>query len=440
MVKNIFVVATAMISTTMAFPNILEAARRSEQLKWARGDNGGIASGKGTVPDPAVAEHNFNAKAQYISTSGKYSWKAPGKTDQRGPCPGLNAMANHGYIPHNGIATIQQFITATNTVFGMGLDLAAFLAVYGALFDGNLGTWSIGGPDSRVSLGPLLGLHDEPSGLSGSHNNYESDVSPTRGDLYQYGDDYTARPEQFAELWNYQGSLSNEESNFNLEVLQTFRSARWDASLNENPYFFSAVFAGLLVQPAAFTFMYRFMANHSAEHPDGVLSQDVLKSFFAMEGPHEDGTFTNTHGHERIPDNWYRRAIGSEYTIPFFLLDVLQEAAVYPKFLSLGGNTGTVNSFSGVDPADLSGGVYNAKTLAEGNNLQCFVFQFLLQDGPDFLASIYETAFDAISTLTEAVTNATVGINCPKLEKGQNGQFDKFPGYTRSGGVSKRSI
>ena len=28
------------------------------------------------------------------------------KGDQRGPCPGLNALANHNYIPHNGVASV----------------------------------------------------------------------------------------------------------------------------------------------------------------------------------------------------------------------------------------------------------------------------------------------------------------------------------------------
>lgn len=55
----------------------------------------------------------FDAKSQYIDTTGSHAFKAPGPTDQRGPCPGLNAMANHGYLPHNGIATIDQFITGT---------------------------------------------------------------------------------------------------------------------------------------------------------------------------------------------------------------------------------------------------------------------------------------------------------------------------------------
>lgn len=26
--------------------------------------------------------------------------------DQRGPCPGLNALANHGYIPRNGVVSV----------------------------------------------------------------------------------------------------------------------------------------------------------------------------------------------------------------------------------------------------------------------------------------------------------------------------------------------
>ncbi|KAH9883685.1 Cloroperoxidase [Xylariomycetidae sp. FL2044] len=29
-------------------------------------------------------------------------WKAPGDGDQRGPCPMLNSLANHGYLPRNG--------------------------------------------------------------------------------------------------------------------------------------------------------------------------------------------------------------------------------------------------------------------------------------------------------------------------------------------------
>jgi len=38
------------------------------------------------------------------------------------------------------------------------------------------------------------------------------------------------------------------------------------------------------VSQAAYTFIYRFMANKSAEYPEGILNQDVLKSFMAVSG------------------------------------------------------------------------------------------------------------------------------------------------------------
>jgi len=65
----------------------------------------------------------------------------------------------------------------------MGLDLAAFLAVYEVVIDGDGLEWSIGRPTLSVGL-------RVPQGIPRSHNKYESDASPTRGDLYEYGDDY----------------------------------------------------------------------------------------------------------------------------------------------------------------------------------------------------------------------------------------------------------
>jgi hypothetical protein len=66
----------------------------------------------------------------------------------------------------------------------MGTDLATFLAVYGAVFDGDLTSWSIGGPPTSGLLSSV-GLLGVSQGISGSHNKYESDVSPTRPDLYE---------------------------------------------------------------------------------------------------------------------------------------------------------------------------------------------------------------------------------------------------------------
>ena len=45
----------------------------------------------------------------------------------------------------------------------MGVDLAGFLATYGAVFNGDLTKWSIGGPSPLVGI---IGL-GQPEGLSG---------------------------------------------------------------------------------------------------------------------------------------------------------------------------------------------------------------------------------------------------------------------------------
>ena len=49
-----------------------------------------------------------------IDVSGKHAFQAPRSTDQRGPCPGLNALANHGYISRTGITSYAEVVTAIN--------------------------------------------------------------------------------------------------------------------------------------------------------------------------------------------------------------------------------------------------------------------------------------------------------------------------------------
>lgn len=69
----------------------------------------------------------------------------------------------------------------------------------------------------------------------------------------------------------------------------------------------------MAVSQAAFTFIYRFMANHSAEAPEGILSRDVLNSFMSISGSEANPVWTR--GHERIPENWYRRNTLDAYTV-----------------------------------------------------------------------------------------------------------------------------
>jgi hypothetical protein len=133
----------------------------------------------------------------------------------------------------------------------MGADLAAFLAAFGAAMDGDGLSWSVGGPPpmSLATLG--FGLLGQPQGISGSHNKYEADSSPTRGDLYQFGNNFKLQMRFFQELYDLQANAPFP--NYDLDVLGQHRSVRWDQSVNENPYFFSGVFTGLQVSNAAFT-------------------------------------------------------------------------------------------------------------------------------------------------------------------------------------------
>jgi hypothetical protein len=135
----------------------------------------------------------------------------------------------------------------------------------------------------------LLGT---PDGISGSHNKYETDTSPTRGDLYQYGNDYALQASQFQTLFDLQPDAAT--ANYNLEVLAKERKITFECSIVNNSYFFYGPFTGMAVSQAAHTFIYRFMSNKSAENPEGVLNQDVLKSSFAITG--ESGNFTYNPG------------------------------------------------------------------------------------------------------------------------------------------------
>ncbi len=59
----------------------------------------------------------FEPSAQYVSTTGSNAFVPPNFAagDQRGPCPGLNALANHGYLPHSGVASLTAITAAVNT-------------------------------------------------------------------------------------------------------------------------------------------------------------------------------------------------------------------------------------------------------------------------------------------------------------------------------------
>jgi hypothetical protein len=93
-------------------------------------------------------------------------------------------------------------------------------------------------------------------------------------------------------------------------------------------------------------------------------------------------------------------------------------------FITLHSNTGTPNSFTGVDIGDLTGGMFNAATLTQGNNFACYVYQLAAQAKPDI-------ALGALDALTGAVGSIIGKLGCPQLKAIDDSQLEKLPGYSK---------
>jgi hypothetical protein len=87
-------------------------------------------------------------------------------------------------------------------------------------------------------------------------------------------------------------------------------------------------------------------------------------------------------------------------------------------------NTGTTNSFTPVDVANLTGGLYNSETLLDGNNFACFAYQLSAQAKPDILLG-------ALDQLTDAVGKITSSLACPQLKSIDTKQLQALPGYKK---------
>lgn len=111
-------------------------------------------------------------------------------------------------------------------------------------------------------------------------------------------------------------------------------------------------------------------------------------------------------------------------------LDALDSITTTPYIIAIGGNTGQPNTFTGVNVADLTGGVFNAETLLEGNNLACFAFQAVSLASPDILRGglLGSLAQSAVQTLTDALKPVLTSFNCPQLVKYDKSLLESFPG------------
>ncbi|KAJ7456129.1 Chloroperoxidase [Mycena latifolia] len=367
------------------------------------------------------------SKSQLIDVAGAHAFVPPGPNDLRGPCPGLNALANHNYLPHNGLVPVLQAISVCVEVFGMGPDTAAIAGLLGLLYGGNLLDlpflrFSIGGPPPSLLGGLLGGILGTPPGLSGTHNQFESDSSPTRCDLYECGDNHSLQPAVLQEILDMLGA--NPDPSDNLRVIFDHRLRRLEHSIANNPYFFYGPIE-MLVSCLTHVFITGMMSNHSALYPGGFLSPDGLISLFGSHTA-SDGISRYIPGMERIPENWYRRAV------PYLALpDLLALWTTYPQTLVLGGNTNGTDTFAPIDLNDFTGGVYSATRLLDGTNAACFAFQLAQLLVPDILNGVEAFLAGILAKVAQLVEEQILALACPELAAVKLSMLEQYPGYMK---------
>jgi hypothetical protein len=231
--------------------------------------------------------------------------------------------------------------------------------------------------------------------------------------------------------------------NITPQVLAQHQSNRKQHSIATNPNYFSPAYAGIAFTFGAHMFAYELLANHSAQYPRGFLTPEVFESFFSYTRD-ANNQLVFTYGHERIPDNWYRRADDDAWTLADILISTGQQCLSYPGNCQVGGNTGQVNSFSGVNLGDITGGLVNSATdLSDPQRMGCFIAQAIQADVPSFLGNVFNGALltqvlGLVDTVLVPALQPLIDFgNCPNLPKGksvmQYGQT--YPGakYMNSG-------
>ncbi|KAK6441281.1 hypothetical protein LTR95_002497 [Oleoguttula sp. CCFEE 5521] len=409
-----------MAGTAIAMPHLMNdpvalrnardlIARRADKIARATNDPLGISKAQTNCgPTPCAT---FDEADQHITLTGQYAYASPGAGDIRGPCPGLNAAANHGYLPRNGIASIEQTVAGLGALYNLAPDATAFLAAYAIATDGNLaeGVWSIGGPLPTDPIsGGLLGTGQ---GISYSHNSYEGDASIGRNNAYpNHGDAHSLNITKFEAVY----ALGGPEDRYTLDKFRSRFEAVQDESIANNPYYFTGLFSTVAVVPAAYNFVIDLMSNHSAAVPSGYLDGYNFKTFFGVSG--QPGSFVWERGQERVPEDWYRRPSYNPYDVATVVEDLAIGYAAYPNTLKI----------------DLSGGVYHADTLLQENNFACFVFQLMQQGIPDFLNNAILDLGTVTNFIDKYIGSFVSGLGCPQLGQYDLGLFDQFPGYKYS--------
>ncbi|KDR72025.1 hypothetical protein GALMADRAFT_143372 [Galerina marginata CBS 339.88] len=248
-----------------------------------------------------------------------HPWMPVAPADIRGPCPGLNTLASHGWLPRNGIASPSEIITAVQEGFNMENSLAVFITYAAHLVDGNVLTDQLSIGVKTALTGPTPPAPAIVGGLN-THAVFEGDTSMTRGDFF-FGNNHDFNETLFDEFVDFSNRFGGGK--YNLTVASEFRWKRIQDSIATNPTF-SFVSPRYFTAYAESTFPINFFID-GRQH-DGQLDLTVARGFFQNSS---------------MPDDFYR-ANGTRATAGINVV-----AAAHP--IQPGTNVGGVNNYV-VDP------------------------------------------------------------------------------------------
>ena len=402
-----FAAVAALLAAVDAYPNM---ARVMSMANADLKKRAMLEANSGVVHDLVK---RADLPSTYQGSTGQYAFVAPTDSDQRGPCPGLNAAANHGYLPHNGIVTYADLISAQMSMYNVGADLANLLALIAVPLDGDIVTtkMSIGGEATSQTalLGSLAAGISKEGGLD-THDTFEADSSLTRNDYYLHnGDNYSFNGTLFGMMTGTcQGTSSADNPLFDRTCMSLYRSQRYDESKATNPNFYFGPKSLLLF--GASSFLYELMPAAGGQ-PD----LDTIKSFFGATPPSsgvlsDPWTFNN---HESIPsESWSPRT--DPYTIFLVGEEIIAQYLAYPKLF--GGNVG-LNNFDAINVGALiQNGGLNEEFI---QNAGCLLYALLTDNLPSSLTSVI-----TYNPLTQAFIDARIGndrtiFGCPTVIPGK---------------------
>jgi hypothetical protein len=145
----------------------------------------------------------------------------------------------------------------------------------------------------------------------------------TRDDLYVTGNAWTMNMDHFLDLHD----RADSNGVISMDLIAEQAARRFDHSVATNPNFYYGPVTGMVSRNAGILFLGRLLSNHTAEHPDGILTQDIFRKFFGVY-KNARGTLEYRQGHETIPENWYRKPV--EYGLVPLNLDLVSWVMKHP--------------------------------------------------------------------------------------------------------------